>query len=57
MDQLNESSGATPAWLGQESTDSLGEGGIWVAQHAGDDDLLVFEISETAPRPKAQIHV
>lgn len=52
MDQLNESGGATPAWLGQESsTDSIGEGGIWVAQHAGDDDLLVFDPAEADSRP------
>jgi hypothetical protein len=47
MNQLRES-GVTPAWLGQEGSGSeaLNGDGLWVGQHSGDDDLLVFDPAE-----------
>lgn len=51
MTQRN-SMGASPAWLGAEggSGDLLGGGEMWVAHHAGDDDLLVFDPAEAGSR-------
>jgi hypothetical protein len=47
MNELSESS-ITPAWLGQEEVSSaaFNGDGLWVGQHSGDEDLLVFDPAE-----------
>jgi hypothetical protein len=44
-----QSSGGTEVWLGKGAggQGAFGEGGLWIGQHAADQDILVFDPAES----------